>query len=117
MSINKASEDIVVVQLPNGPQMNEDLQRVTELARDRGDCDVVVDFWQVDIVNSNALAGLLRLRKLLHDCEHQLVFCNVSEATLGIFAVTGLREVFEFVGDRSDALAKVGSARPASSHT
>ncbi|MHC4075457.1 MAG: STAS domain-containing protein, partial [Planctomycetota bacterium] len=69
------------------------------------DCDVVVDFSSVDIVTSSSLSKLLKLRKLLADCSHKLVFCNVAAATKGIFTVTGLDGIFEVVEDKFVALA------------
>ena len=35
------------------------------MVRDRGDCDVVVDFSHVDVVGGACLAGLLEVRRLL----------------------------------------------------
>jgi len=105
MGIQNWSEDIILVDLPEEPQMGEELKTVTEMVRDRGDCDVVIDFSQVDIVTSSSLSKLLRLRKLLADCGHQLVFCNVAPATRGIFMVTGLDGVFKLVDDKFVALA------------
>ena len=105
MSIQNWSEDIILVDLPQEPQMAEELKMVSEVTRDRGDCDVVMDFSEVDIVTSSSLSKLLRLRKLLADCGHRLVFCNVAPATKGVFAVTGLDGVFELVDDKFVALA------------
>jgi len=105
MGIQNWSDDIVLVDLLPEPQMADELKTVTEISRDRGDCDVVVDFSSVDIVTSSSLSGLLKLRKLLADCGHRLVFCNVAPATKGIFTVTALEAVFEFVDDKFVALA------------
>jgi len=85
--------------------MGDELKTVTEIVRDRGDCDVVIDFSSVDIVTSSSLSKFLKLRKLLADCGHRLVFCNVAPATKGIFTVTGLDGVFEIVDDKFVALA------------
>jgi anti-anti-sigma factor len=117
MSIEHDSEDIVVVQISNGPEISEELQRVTELVRNRGDCDVVMDFSQVDVVNSHGLAALLRLRKLLCDCGHEFVFCNVGPCTERIFSITGLQEVFDFAGGRSEALTALRADRAARAGT
>lgn len=87
--------------------MGEELKTVTEMVRDRGDCDVVVDFSSVDIVTSSSLSKLLRLRKLLADCGHRLVFCGVAAATRGIFTVTGLDGIFELADDKFVALASL----------
>jgi anti-anti-sigma factor len=107
MGIQNWSDDIVLVDLPQEPQMGDELKTVTEIVLNRGDCDVVLDFSSVDIVTSSSLSKLLKLRKLLADCEHRLVFCNVAPATKGIFTVTGLDGIFELVEDKFVALASL----------
>jgi anti-anti-sigma factor len=107
MGIQDWSEDIILVDLPQEPDMGEELKTVTETVRDRGDCDVVVDFSSVDIITSSSLSKLLKLRKLLSDCGHQLIFCSVAAATKGIFTVTGLDGIFEFADDKFVALASL----------
>jgi len=107
MGIQNWSEDIILVDLPSEPEMGEELKTVTEQVRDRGDCEVVVDFSKVDIITSSSLSKLLRLRKLVGDCGHKLVFCSIAPATKGIFTVTGLDGVFEIVDDKFIALASL----------
>ncbi len=105
MGIQNWSEDILLVDLPSEPEMGEELKTVIGAVRDRGNCDVVVDFSNVDIITSSSLSKLLKLRKLLGDCGHRLVFCSVAAATKGVFTVTGLDGVFEFAADKFVALA------------
>ena len=107
MGIQNWSEDIILVDLPSEPEMGEELKTITEIVRNRGDCEVVVDFAKVDIITSSSLSKLLRLRKLIGDCGHRLVFCSVAPATKGIFTVTGLDGVFEIVDDKFIALASL----------
>ncbi len=107
MGLQNWSEDIILVDLPSEPNMGDELKTVTVVTRDRGDCDVVVDFSSVDIVTSSSLSKLLKLRKLLADCGHRLVFCNVAPATRGIFTVTGLDGIFEVADDKFVALASL----------
>ena len=107
MGIQNWSEDIVLVDLPPEPEMGEELVNVTGVVRDRGDCDVVIDFSEVDIVTSSSLSKMLKLRKLLTDCGHKLLFCGVAAATRGVFTVTGLDGVFEFADDKFVALASL----------
>ena len=107
MGIQNWSEEIVLVDLPPEPEMGEELKTATQVVRDRGDCEVVVDFSKVDIVTSSSLSKLLRLKKLMSDCGHRLVFCNVAPATKGIFTVTGLDGIFEIVDDKFIALASL----------
>jgi anti-anti-sigma factor len=105
MGIQDWSEDIILVDLLQEPEVGEELKTVTEMVRDRGDCDVVIDFSGVDIVTSSSLSKMLKLRKMLTDCGHQLVFWSVAPATRGIFMVTGLDGIFEFADDKFVALA------------
>ena len=105
MGIQNWSENIILVDLPQEPHIGDELKSVTEIVRDRGDCDTVIDFSSVDIITSSSLSKLLKLRKLLVDCGHQLIFCNVAIATRGIFTVTGLDGVFDIVDDKFVALA------------
>jgi len=107
MGIQNWSEDILLVDLPQEPEMGDELKTVIATVRDRGDCDVVVDFSNVDIVTSSSLSKLLKLRKLLGDCGHRLVFCSVAAATKGIFTVTGLDGIFEIAADKFVALASL----------
>jgi anti-anti-sigma factor len=107
MGIQDWSEDIILVDLPQEPEMGDELKTVTEIVRERGNCDAVIDFSNVDIVTSSSLSKLLKLRNLLADCSHQLVFCNVAAATRGIFTVTGLDGIFEFADDKFVALASL----------
>ena len=111
MGIQNWSEDIVLVDLPPEPQLGDELKTVTEIILDRGDCNVAIDFSSVDIITSSSLSKLLKLRKLLADCGHQLVFCSVAPATRGIFTVTGLDTIFEFVDDKFVALAGLQIAK------
>jgi len=107
MGIQNWSDDVILVDLPQEPHMGEELKTVTGIVRDRGNCDVVIDFSSIDIVTSSSLSKLLKLRKLLADCSQKLVFCNVAAATKGIFTVTGLDGVFELVDDKFVALASL----------
>lgn len=107
MGIQNWSDDIILVDLPGEPQMGDELKAITEIVRDRGDCDVVMDFSGVDIVTSSSLSKFLKIRKLLAHCGHRLVFCNVAAATKGIFTVTGIDGIFEFADDKFVALASL----------
>jgi len=107
MGIQNWSEDIVLVDLPQEPEMGDELKTATVIVRDRGDCDVVIDFSSVDIITSSSLSKLLKLRKLLADCGHRLMFCGVAAATKGIFTVTGLDGIFEIADDKFVALASL----------
>ena len=105
MGIQNWSENIILVDLPAEPQLGDELKTVADIIKDRGDCDVVMDFSAIDIISSSSLSKLLKLRKQLTDSDHQLIFCNVAPATKGIFAVTGLEGIFKVADDKFVALA------------
>lgn len=107
MGIQNWSDNVILVNLAEEPQMSEELQTVTEIIRDKDDCDVVVDFSAVDIITSSSLAKMLKLRKILQDYNRRLILCGLKANTRGIFAVTGLDNVFEFVDDKFIALASL----------
>ncbi|MBU1260131.1 MAG: STAS domain-containing protein [Planctomycetes bacterium] len=105
MGIQDWSENVILVNIATEPDMCDELKAVTDIIRQRKDCSVVIDFSDADIVTSSSLAQLLRLQKVLDDNNQQFVLCGTSQKTRGIFAVTGLDKVFEFVDDRFVALA------------
>jgi len=107
MGIQNLSENVVLVDLPQEPELADELKSVTEIVRDRDDCNVVIDFSGVDIVTSSSLSKLLKLRKVLADCGHRLVFCSVAAPTRGIFKVTALDRIFELADDKSVALTSL----------
>ncbi len=107
MGIQSWSDDVTLVDLPRELEEHNQLQTVIETVRQKGDCSVVVDFSNVDIVGSTTFARLLELRQVLHDRGHTLVLCGVSPATKGVFTVARLDELFDFVADRFAALASV----------
>ncbi len=105
MGIQDWSEKVILVNIEPEPDMCDELKAVTDIIRLRKDCSVVIDFSDADIVTSSSLAQFLRLQKILDDNNQQFVLCGMSQKTRGIFAVTGLDKVFEFVEDRFTALA------------
>ena len=109
MEIQNLSEHIVLVDLHREPQMRDELKTVTDIVRDRGDCDVIIDFSDVDIITSSSLSTLLVLRQSLTDCGHRLIFCNINTFTKSAFKVTGLDGIFELADDKSAASAELQS--------
>ena len=106
MGIQNWSEDIILVDLPQEPNMGDELKTVTDMARDRGDCDVVIDFSDVDIVTSSSLSKLLKLRKLLDSAPKSLwagfqIFYPMSETEVrgstGLDLVESMLAVFREV--------------------
>jgi len=116
MGLQNWSDRIVLVDLPREPRMRGEIKTVIDIVRDRGDCDLVMDFTNVDIMTSASISSLLRLRKLLADCGHRLIFCNLPVATRSIFTVVGLDEIFEFADDQYAAFAALQPSKKCRAH-
>jgi anti-anti-sigma factor len=111
MGIQNFSEDVLFVDLPSKePQIGNELKNLNETVNTRSDCDVVIDFFRVEIITSSSISNLMILRKLLQDRGRQLILCNVAITTKYIFTVTGLDKIFDFVDDRLTAIAATESA-------
>jgi anti-anti-sigma factor len=111
MGIQDWSDNCLLVTVAPEPDMSDELKTVTEIIRKRNKCSVVIDFSDAEIVTSSSLAQLLRLQKVLDDHNQQMVLCGASPRTKGVFEVTGLDKVFEFVEDKFTALAGMQLAR------
>jgi anti-anti-sigma factor len=111
MGILNLSENIIYVELPTeGQEISDELKALNETVGNRDDCDVIIDFTRVEIINSSNISNLLILRSLLEDKGRRLVLCGVSTITRCIFVVAGLAEIFFFADDKSAALEAVKSA-------
>lgn len=112
MGIQNFSEDVLLVDLPSKePQIGNELKNLNEAVVTRSDCDVVIDFFRVEIITSSSISNLMILRKLLQDRGRQLILCNVAIMTKYIFTLVGLDKVFDFADDRSAALSAVQCAK------
>ena len=107
MGIQSWSEDVILVELAPELRDHAELKTVIDTVRGKGDCDVVVDFSNVDIVGSPTFSKLLELRKSMQECGRKLVLCGVAPPVKSVFTIARLDEAFEFVEDRFAALARV----------
>jgi anti-sigma B factor antagonist len=105
MGIQNWSDSIILVNLAEEPYLGEELQTTLVMVADKADHDVVVDFAAVSLITSSSLAKLLKLRKTLLENGHKLILCSAKPQTKGIFRLTGLDKVFNFVDDQFMALA------------
>ena len=106
MGIQEWSDDILVVELTDDPQLSDDLLSLGVRLEEKP-ADVVLNFAAVSFVNSSNIAKLLRLRKTIVSAKRRLVLCDVNTHVWGVFMVTGLDRIFEFTRDIATALATV----------
>jgi len=105
MSIDRWSEDVILVDLPEELEKHDELQTVIAMLREGGVCDVVVDFSHVRSVGGVWLARLQKIQRLVNEDGHKLTLCSVAPATRGVFTIARLDDLFEFAEDRFTALA------------
>ena len=105
MSIQQWSENIVLAKLENDPQFTDDLNNLLEMIEQGNIVDVILDFGEVEFLNSSNIAKLLKLRKLVTiNNNRHLKLCSISSHIWGIFLVTGLDKIFSFADEVSSAL-------------
>jgi anti-anti-sigma regulatory factor len=105
MGIRNLSENIILLELPSDrSERADELKNLNELVSGKCECDVIVDFSKVEIINSWNISNLLILRGMMADAGRKLILCNVGTVTKCIFAVAGLSDVLVFAETRSDAL-------------
>jgi anti-anti-sigma factor len=106
MGVQYWSENIILVNLSWKLQEHDELQSVMEMVHEQGDCNVVVDFSNVEVAGGTTFGQLLQLRQLLQDRGRRLFLSGVAPATRRVFTVARLHEVFDFVKDKFAALAR-----------
>ena len=107
MGIQSWSEDILLVDLPKGPKMEQELETLINQASKEEGCDVVIDFSQVNVITASSIQKLLKLLKFLLNRKRRLIFCSVAPVTMGIFLIIGLDKIFKFDQDKFVALASL----------
>ncbi len=110
MSIDRWSDNVLVVELQDDPSFSDDLNALFEQVDEDKHSAVILKFAGVTFLNSSNIAKLLKLRKKLISDQRKLVLCEINTNVWGLILVTGLDKVFEFADSVSTALASVQMA-------
>jgi len=105
MSIQRWSEDVILVELPEELEKHHELQTVIAMLHNGGPCDVVVDFSHVYVLHGTWLAQLQKIQRLVNERGHKLTLCNVAPPTRSVFTIAHIDGLFEFAQDTFTALA------------
>ena len=111
VKVEDLANNIIAFELEREPQLNGELQTILDIAADRSDCNVILDFTYVDIITSPALSKLLKLRQTLLDSGYRLIFFSIHPFTRSAFMITGLDGIFELAVDKPAALAILRSGQ------
>ena len=106
MSTQEWSDNIVMVELVDDPEMSDELTALID-QMEKEPRDAVLNFSQVRFLNSSNISRLLKLRKSLHDQKHRLLLCAIPIQVWGIFLLTGLDTLFDVAEDTASALASL----------
>ena len=109
MKVENFASDIIAFTLEREPQMNGELEAVIDMTAEHSDCNVILNFKNVDIITSSSLTRLLKLRQTLLALGHQMVLCNIHLFTKSAFEITGLDGVFTLAVDKAAAMAVLRS--------
>ena len=110
MEIQNLPENVILVKLSESkPKISDELKELNETISKKNNCDVVIDFSFVEIINSSNISNLLLLRGFLDDHGRRLILYNVQTITKCIFVVAGLTDSFVFIDDMEDVLKAVQS--------
>ena len=104
MSIKNWSHDIVVLDLPEEPELLYELEGLAMILREQNNCKVLIDFSEVGQLTAAAISKLLEVRQLADYWGHRFALCNVSEAIAAMFKEDGHTRALEVFDDRELAL-------------
>jgi anti-anti-sigma factor len=108
MPVEQWSETIVLGELTDDPQFTDDLNAIIEQCSENNKLDVVLNFQGINYLNSSNIAKLLKLRKVVTvNNQRRLKICGINNHVWGVFLVTGLDRIFDFVDDVASSLASL----------
>ena len=97
MSIESWSDKILKVELQDDPAFSDDMTSLFEQADANKNISAVLNFEGVNYLNSSNIAKLLKLRKKLLSNRGKMVRCGINTNVWGLFLVTCLDTVVEFL--------------------
>jgi anti-anti-sigma regulatory factor len=99
MSIQRWSQDVILVDLPEDLTTHGELKTVTAMLRAGCVSDVVLDFSRVQVVGGAWLTQLQKIQRLVHEGGHKLILCGVAPGMRGVFSIAHIEDLFEFAED------------------
>lgn len=114
MNAQNRSKRTIVVRLPAEPRTSDELETVTQVALNEPDCDVVMDFADIQTLSQPTLCGLVILHRALGDTGRRLSFCN-TEAVRDVFKAHRIGRVL--TGDCDEGIILEPMANPGNGGT
>lgn len=89
------------------PQFKEDIQAIIT----QGSHRILLDFNQVDFIDSSGLGALVSLLKSLHG-KGELALCSLNNNIHGMFKLTRMDKIFTIGADQPNTLQQMSSVAP-----
>ena len=108
MPVEQWSDTVLLAELADDPQFTDDITALIEQCAENSRFDVLLNFGSVSYLNSSNIAKLLKLRKQVTVTnERRMKICGINTQVWGVFLVTGLDHIFDFVDDVPSGLASL----------
>ena len=105
MSIQQWSDQIVILEMGDDPQLTEELDTLTQQLSQARPMDVVVDMRYLRLIDSSKITKLLRVRRTVVANDRRVFLTGISTEVWGILLIVGMDQLFEVAEDRAAALA------------
>jgi anti-anti-sigma factor len=106
MPVEQWSESVLLGELSDDPAFTDDLSSIVEQCSNNSRMDALLNFGGVNYLNSSNIAKLLKLRQVVTiSNQRKLKLCGINTHVWGVFLVTGLDKIFDFVDDVPSGLA------------
>jgi anti-anti-sigma factor len=108
MAVQQWSDTVILADLGDDPQFTDDISAIIEQCTEDSRQDVLLNLGSASYLNSSNIAKLLKLRKLVTiSNQRRLKLAGVNTRIWGVFLVTGLDRIFDFVDDVPTGLAQL----------
>ena len=104
MTIQDWSDEIIMAELADDPELTDDLNALIERMEKDTKKDIVLNFSRVNFLNSSNISRILKLRKHVLDMKNRLCLCDIPVQVWGVFLLTGLDSIFEVAENTTSAL-------------
>ena len=104
MACQNLSGDLLVITLPQQPQLGPELQSLHEIADEQSDRDIIIDLSSVEMLTSESICDLMILNTTLIGFGRRLILCNTPVMIRQVFERTGLDRVFNFADSKTAAM-------------
>jgi len=95
MSAQSWSRHLLVVRLPREPKTYDEIDRVIQVAIRNSECDIILDFADVEILDPPSLSQLAVLHRILEGSTRRLGFCNRNTAVRSVFKTHKMARILD----------------------